>query len=142
MRKFEEKIEVDAPASAIFSIYQDVENWKQWDRGVTFSRVDNFASGGRGVLKPSKGPRVKLRIAEVTKDTSFASEYRLPLCHMRMDYLLTPVADNKTMVTHRVTFDGLLSSFFGRLFSGEIRKGLPDGLSKLKGIAEVEHRDD
>jgi hypothetical protein len=137
MRIFQDKIEVEAPPSTIFSIYEDVENWKQWDHDVTHSTVDKFDTGGKGVLKPSKGPQVRMRLAEVTKDTSFASEYRMPLCTLRLDYLIEPAGEDKTVVTHQVTFSGPLSFVFGRLFAGGVRRGLPAGLGRLKNLAEA-----
>ncbi|MFZ5529450.1 MAG: hypothetical protein ACOY4U_00100, partial [Pseudomonadota bacterium] len=56
-------------------------------------------------------------------------------CTMFFEHELFPVKD-ATRVVHRVSFNGPLSFFFGRMVGSQIRKGLPGTLRGLKQAAE------
>jgi hypothetical protein len=77
-----------------------------------------------------------MTIVDVTPDASFTATFTLLLCELRLEYLLMPVGAGRTLVTHRVVFDGMLVPVFGTLFARGVREALPDGLSRLKRIAE------
>lgn len=134
--RFEEKILIEAPAEKVFSLYADVPGWSSWDPDVTSASVSgNFTTGATGVLRPAGGPEAKITFTEVAPGRSFTVESRLPLCVMRFEHELLPMA-GKTQAVHRVSFSGLLSPLFGRLAGSRIRAGLPCTLEGLKRAAE------
>jgi hypothetical protein len=55
---------------------------------------------------------------------------------MTFEHDLQPVK-NCTRVIHRVSFNGPLSFFFGRVVGSQIRKGLPGTLRGLKQAVEA-----
>src|SRR4051812_43165716 len=113
MREFSEQLEIEAPPATIFQIYREVANWKDWDRTIEYAQLDKFETGGHGVLKSIRGPKSRMTIADVTPDKSFTATFTLPLCELRLEYLLTPVGAGRALVTHRVVFDGMLAPVFG-----------------------------
>jgi hypothetical protein len=136
--QFEQQVEIATPAETVFSLYADVGTWAAWDPEVKESSIEGrFASGATGALRPLKGPKTQIFFTEVTENRSFTVESRLPLCVMRFDHELSESPGSAvTKATHRVSFIGLLSPFFGRLIGGQIRRGLPGTMLGLKRAAE------
>ena len=79
--QIEEKIEVKATPAQVFHLYEKVSDWSSWDPAVQSSTIDGaFKAGAQGRLKPAKGPAAKIEFTEVTKNKSFTTISKLPLC--------------------------------------------------------------
>ena len=136
MMQFEEQIVIAAPLEKVFALYENVAAWSSWDPDVKTSSIEgSFSSGASGSLQPSSGPKVSIKFTEVMPNRSFTVETKLPLCVMRFEHELT-LLPSGTNAKHRVTFQGLLSPFFGRVIGSQIRKGLPNTMQGLKRAAE------
>lgn len=136
MMQFEEQILIAAPPEKVFALYENVTAWSSWDPDVKTSSIEgSFSSGASGSLQPSSGPKARIKFTEVMPNRSFTVETKLPLCVMRFEHELT-LLPSGTNAKHRVTFQGLLSPFFGRVIGSQIRKGLPNTLQGLKRAAE------
>lgn len=136
MMQFEEQIVIAAPPERVFALYENVAAWSSWDPDVKTSSIEgSFSSGASGSLQPSSGPKAKIKFTEVMPSRSFTVEAKLPLCVMRFEHELT-ILPSGTSAKHRVTFQGFLSPFFGRIIGSQIRKGLPNTLQGLKRAAE------
>jgi len=132
----EGKILVKASPENIFDVYTNVEEWCSWDADVKSSSISGvFKQGAKGELIPSKGPKAKFSLAEVTLNQSFTSETKLPLCCMRFEHQLKSSGEF-TEVIHRVEFTGALSFIWRQLIGSQIKKGMPDALNGLKKICE------
>ena len=65
--QFKEKIIVNALPATIFKKYTEVASWKEWDSDVKESMLSGeFSAGSLGVLVPTKGPKAKFKLTEVT----------------------------------------------------------------------------
>ena len=132
----EDKILVKASPEQIFDVYANVEEWCNWDADVKIASIEGeFKQGVKGELIPSKGPKAKFSLVEVTLNQSFISETKLPLCCMRFEHQLKS-SGKFTEVIHRVVFTGALSFIWRRMIGSQIRKGLPHALNGLKEICE------
>jgi len=135
--QFEEKITINASASEIFSVYENVENWSDWDPDVKASSIDgNFETGSKGSIHPTKGPKSSVVFSQIVPNESFTVDSNLPLCSLRFEHELLVNDSNSTEAIHRVTFRGFLSPVFGRIIGSQIRKGMPHTLLGLKNKAE------
>lgn len=140
MIQFQEETVVSAKPETIFAIYENVEDWCQWDPDVRSSSIAGaFVPGTKGKLKPKKGPAVKMRLIHVEKNRSFTDETALPLCKMQFEHQLIPEG-KVTRVLHRVSFSGPSAFIFGRVIGKQIRHGLPEALKGLKAKAETQSR--
>jgi len=134
--QFSEEVTINTSPERIFALYEDVSNWNRWDPDVASSSITGpFIAGTNGKLKPAKGPEARIGIVSVEKNKSFTVQSKLPFCTIIIEHELLPV-ENATRVTHRVSFNGPLSFFFGRVVGGQIRKGLPGTLRGLKQVIE------
>lgn len=134
--QFKEEIIINALPVTIFKKYAEVASWKEWDFDVKESKLSGkFSAGSLGVLVPTKGPKAKFKLTEVTLNKSFTSQTKLPLCLMEFHHTLEGTGDS-TKVTHSVIFSGLTSFIFSRLIGQPIKKSLPETLKGLKNICE------
>lgn len=138
---FQESIHIESSKETIFSLYKDVSNWKQWDDEVEASAITgSFSTGSSGFLKPIKGPKSKIYLADVKDHQSFTVTSHLPLCKITFEHEIIPIQDNLMNVIHRVSFSGISSPLFGRIIGKQIKKGLPKSLSGLKSSYEKLHQ--
>ena len=79
--QIEEKIRIQATPEHVFPFYENVSSWSSWDPDVQSSSIDGeFITGAKGRLKPVKGPEAKIEFTEITKNQSFTTISKLPLC--------------------------------------------------------------
>jgi hypothetical protein len=134
--QIEESVTIKATPEQIFPYYEKVSGWSSWDPDVQSSSIDGeFKTGAKGRLKPTKGPAAKIEFTEITKNKSFTTMSKLPLCTMRFVHELVPSGEG-TEVTHTVTFSGLFSPLFSRLIGTGIKNGLPATMQGLKNAVE------
>ena len=136
MIQFEEQIVIAASPEKVFALYENVADWASWDSDVKAATIEgSFSSGASGSLHPSSGHKVRIKFTEVMPNRSFTVESKLPMCVLRFEHELTPISSG-TNAKHRVTFQGLLAPFFGRIIGSQIRKALPIAMQSLKRAAE------
>jgi len=135
--KFEQSIHISAEPSAVFATYKDVSGWARWDPETESASIDgSFSVGSTGKIKPKGGPESKIRLIEVTENTSFTVECSLPLCKMQFIHLMSPNT-NGTELVNQIEFSGLLGPIFGRLIGKGINKTIPVSLKGLKEHVET-----
>jgi hypothetical protein len=131
-------VEINAPKEAIFALYRDVEAWPIWDSETTSVHLpEGLNLDAKGWLKPRKGPKAHIRVAEVMEGKSFTIEATLPLCRMRFGHELKGKSVGQTTVTHWVSFDGPLAFLFRRVIGNGIDLTLPETLCGLKRTSEA-----
>jgi len=127
----------EAQPEAVWELWADVGNWKEWDPGVEGSSIDGpFAEGTRYVLKPKGGPKVKAVLTDVRPGEGFSDRTRLPLANLDFFHKTERVGEG-TCVTHRVEISGPLSFAFARLMGRGFEEGLPETVRNLARLAEV-----
>lgn len=131
----------EAPPEAIWRLWADVDNWKEWDPGVEDSSIDGpFVEGTRCGLKPKGGPKVMSVLTDVRFDEGFSDHTRLPLANLDFFHWVKRVG-GETRVTHRVEISGPLSFVFARLMGRGMEKGLPETVRNLARLAEERESD-
>jgi len=100
--QIKERIVIKAAPEQIYPLYENVLEWSSWDPDVQSSKIDGeFKVGAKGKLKPQNGPEAKIEFTEVTKNKSFTTISKLPLCTMSFAHELVPL-NEETEVTHIV----------------------------------------
>jgi Polyketide cyclase / dehydrase and lipid transport len=133
----EERITIHAPAALIFAIYADVAHWHTWDPDTQSASLNGpFAVGTTGMLAPTQGRPVRIKLVAVQPDRSFTVVGAIPGFSMQFDHELT-VRGSDTEVMHRVSFSGFLRFIFGPLVGAQVRKGLPKTMLSLKAKAQA-----
>ncbi|GAA5629176.1 hypothetical protein Brsp05_04475 [Brucella sp. NBRC 12953] len=130
-------IRIAASRAVVFSYYQNIQSWPVWDKEcAAVSLPDGLRLGSEGWLKPSKGPKAKIRISEYEKNSAFVVESKLPFCTMYFGHRLEK-AGTATIANHWVQFKGPCAFLFKLLIGRKINAGLPDTMQGLKAICEA-----
>ena len=133
---FSHTVETSASPEAIWAIWTDVPNWKQWDDGLKDAAVDGvFKKGAQGKLTPDKGPTSKFVISELEEGKSYTFKTRIPFGWLIVQRRLK-VENHLTYFTHEVQFTGLFKKALGNSFGKRYRTKLPVVMEKIKSLAE------
>lgn len=133
----EQRIEIDAPAAAVFAVYADVGNWCDWDPDTRKATLDGpLQVGSIGRLHPRKGLPVAMRVIEVIADRSLVVDCPVLGSVMRFEHRLEPIGEQRVRAVHRVSFSGWLAPLLDRSVGRDVRKGLPITMESLKRFVE------
>lgn len=139
MRVVEKSIVASAPESVIFRIYEDVESWSLWDPDTRSAKLGNgLKLHSIGHLTPAKGRTVPMEVTSIVEGRSFTVSSKTTLFRLDFKHELEAVISG-TLITHRVTFSGLLSPVLARMVGKPLEKSLPITLKNLKQRAERAH---
>jgi Polyketide cyclase / dehydrase and lipid transport len=133
----EHRTTAQASPETVFAIYEDVARWHTWDPDTRSATLDGpLRVGAQGLLTPTKGRAVPMRVTEAVPGRSFTVESKIPLFCMVFEHTLKP-GPAGTEIVHRVTFSGALSFVLGPMLIKQLHGGLPVTLGKLKQLAEA-----
>jgi hypothetical protein len=120
----------------IWQVWTDVNNWKQWDKGLKEVTLEgSFEVGTKGKLVPDKGPKAKFIISEVMPDRSYTFKTSIPFGWLIIKRTLE-TRSGVTYFTHDVQFTGILKKVLGRKLGANYRAMLPEVMREIKKIAE------
>jgi hypothetical protein len=115
----------------IWKVWQDVNQWHHWDTDIEFARLDQpFAVGSQFLLKPKGGPKFKIKLVKVEKDTAFTDVTKFPLAKM---YGIHEMRETKEglELSHTVRIEGLLSFLWKKIIAEKVAAGLEEQTEKM-----------
>jgi hypothetical protein len=134
--RIEASIDIHASARCVFAMWADVANWRTWDPGTKWAKLDGpFVQGASGKLAPPKGMAVKLVLTSVRQPHEFTAECAVLGSLMVFPHRLVDHGRFVT-VTHTVEFRGWLKGMLMRSVGKNVIAGLPLTLTRLKALAE------
>ena len=124
-------VETTANPSQIWKVWQDVENWKNWDRDIELSRIDGpFQAGTTGCTKFAGTPLFKTLLTQVEPFKLVVQEAYLSFAKVISYQSMSQVA-GKTQVTFQVEIRGPLSLFFAYMLGRFIKKKIPAEMEEM-----------
>ncbi|XLS29656.1 SRPBCC family protein [Flavobacteriaceae bacterium M23B6Z8] len=137
-RHFSHTLTTTARPEAIWKIWTDVHNWKQWDSGLRDAEIQgDFSTGNKGYIISLENRKSTFEITSVEPGKTYTFKTKLPMGALYIKRYLTAV-ENKTVFTHEVWFKGFSGKLFAHVFGAKFRKILPQVMQHLKQIAEKE----
>lgn len=135
-KHFWHSTETTASSEAIWSIWTDVSNWKEWDTGLEdASMEEEFSLDAKGTIISLKGRKSKFKVVEFIEGESYTYKTKLPLGSLYVKRYLT-TENGSLRFTHEVWFKGLSACIFSNSFGKKFREMLPVVLENIKQIAE------
>jgi hypothetical protein len=114
-----------ATAEQMWKLFEDVNNWHQWDTGIEYARMEGeFRQGNHFLLKPKNGPKVKIQLLEAVKNRKFTDLTRFPLAKMYGEHTFEETNDG-LRITTTMKVEGPLSFLWVKLVASEIVSHLP-----------------
>ncbi len=121
----------DVAADALWSPLVDIKNWGDLDEQIESVEIDGSAEiGNLFFLKPKSGPRLKLKVTELTKPTVYADLCYMPLATMETIHRLVPVQSGTDIVTE-ISISGILGFLWSRLIGKKHARGIAAMNEKL-----------
>jgi uncharacterized membrane protein len=140
---YDDEIEIDAGADAVWAVYSDVEHWADWTASVADVRFvdgDHVALGARvHIHQPKLRPAV-WTVTAVEPGRSWNWETRLPGMHTAGVHTVEPLGPQRTRVHQTIEHRGPLGAIFGRLYGRLTRSYLAMEASGLKQRCEANAR--
>lgn len=129
-------IKTKAKPETIWKLWENVNDWPNWDQGIESSQIDGqFKPGSKGWLKPKRGPKVKFVIVEALQFEMFCTRSFLPLTTLHFSHTIEQ-AGEYSVVTHLIEMKGFFSFLFSRIIGPGIKKDLPTAMENLIQKAE------
>jgi hypothetical protein len=126
----------DASKESIWKAWADVENWKNWDEGLEWCRMDGeFKAGTTYTLKPKGGSEAKAIITECQPLQRFSDVTSLPLAKLEFSHELKNEKDG-LHVTHRIIITGALGFFFVQVIGKDTVRDFPKTIGNLVRVAK------
>ncbi|PSL43132.1 polyketide cyclase/dehydrase/lipid transport protein [Chitinophaga niastensis] len=112
----------------MWKLFADVNSWHTWDKGIEYARIDGeFKKGNHFLLKPKKGPKVKIKILETIENKRFTDLTHFPLAKMYGDHTFEETAAG-LKITVTMTVSGVLGFLWRKIVAQEIVDGLPEDM--------------
>lgn len=119
----------------IWRLWADVNNWPKWDKELEYCKMDApFTIGSHFILKPIKGPKVKIILFEVINDKKFTDVTKFPGAVMYDTHELEETT-NGLRITSTITVKGVLSFIWVNLVAKNVAKSVPKQMDTLVNLA-------
>ena len=133
-------IETTASKPTIWHLWEDVENWKSYDKRLEYSYlVDgaSFETGAIGYVKGMGAPKSKFVLVKVVKGESFTEILKLPLWQtIHLKRYFEKDQNGNTVFSHEVQFKGRMKSIFHWFLAKPFKKDLKKVMLSMKTLAE------
>jgi uncharacterized membrane protein len=116
--RFQDSIDVDAPAERVFAVYADVQRWPDWTASVTsVDLIDPgpLAIGSRAKVRQPKLPTATWAVIELIPGRSFTWVAQGPGVRTTGIHAVAPRDGGGCTVTATLLQEGLLGGLVGRL---------------------------
>jgi len=131
-------LETTATPEAIWKVWMDVPNWKNWDIGLKDASIKGTPKlGVKGEILSLEERKSRFKIVEFEEGKSYTYKTRLPLGSLFVKRHLDS-EKGVTTFTHEVWFSGLTGGIFAKSFGAKFREMLPEVLHNIKKIVEGE----
>ena len=129
-------LETQATPEAIWQVWTDVAQWKDWDTGLKDATMEGpFELNARGTITSLEGRKSKFTVVAIEQGQSYTYKTKLPLGSLYVKRNLKQ-EEGQTIFTHEVWFAGLTKGLFAKAFGARFRGMLPGVLQNIKRIAE------
>lgn len=119
----------------IWKLWTNTDLWPSWDSGLKKASLEGpFKIGAKGRITPDKGPKTTFLIRELSENSRYKLEFKIPLGKLLLERRLK-VENEKTYFTHEIQFTGPFKKVMG---GKRYRKMLPKVMRQLKELAEKE----
>lgn len=121
----------------VWRLWSDVNNWPTWDTELEYCKLDApFTKGSHFILKPNKGPKVKITLSEVISNKKFTDYTKFPGAIMYDAHELEETP-NGLRITSTITVKGVLSFIWANLVAKNVAAGVPKQMDALVELASL-----
>jgi len=125
----------EATKEQMWKLFADVNNWHTWDNGIEYAKLDGeFKKGNHFLLKPKKGPKIKIELYETIPNRKFVDLTHFPLAKMYGEHTFEDTPEGlKLTVTMKVS--GVLGFLWKKIVAQDIINHLPEEMQNQVRVA-------
>ena len=124
---------------SVWSLWQDVGKWSQWDQGLESSRLlDSFEEGGKASLVPKGGKALEITFSKVVNNKQFSDEADVGFATINTNHIMQDYR-GKIKITHQITITPRgeeAQKIVGERLWPNISQGLPNSVENLAELAQ------
>ncbi len=125
----------EATKEQLWKLFADVNHWHVWDTEIEYARMEGkFEQGNHFILKPKKGPKVKIELIETIENKKFVDRTKFPLAEMYGEHIFEETPDG-LKITTTMTVKGILSFLWIKIVAQDIVNSLPEEMEKQVKLA-------
>lgn len=115
----------------VWRAWMDVNNWPQWDKELDYCQMNTpFREGNPFILKPIKGPKVKIILSEVITYKKFTDYAKFPGAIMYDAHELEETPQGLRIMS-TITVKGFLSFIWSNLVAKDVAASVPAQMDAL-----------
>jgi hypothetical protein len=128
-------IEADVSAEAIWSLYEDVTTWPQWDaQAELITRDGPFETGATGTMKFAGQEPLHYRLTKVLPLREFVDETPVEEFVVRVSHRLEPLRSGSLRITYAAEVDGPEAK--AHELGSAITADFPETMASLIAVAQ------
>lgn len=132
-------VEADVSAEAIWSLYEDVSTWPEWDAQAEWVTRDGpLAAGTTGEMKFEGQDPLAYRLATVQPGREFVDETPVGELVVRVSHVLEPLGAGRVRITYSAQIDGPAEQ--ADEIGPAITSDFPDTIASLVALAKRRSR--
>ncbi len=109
----------------MWKLFVDVNNWKNWDKGIEYAKMEGkFEKGNHFELKPKGGPKVRIELIETIENEKFVDFTKFPGARMYGEHIFEETPEGLKMTT-TMSITGPLAFVWRKIVAENIVAGLP-----------------
>ncbi|MBS0029848.1 SRPBCC family protein [Chitinophaga sp. 22321] len=125
----------DATKEQMWKLFADVNNWHTWDDGIEYAKLEGkFEKGNHFLLKPKKGPKIKIELYETIPNSKFVDLTHFPLAKMYGEHTFEDTPEGLKL-TVTMTVSGILGFLWEKIVAQDIVNNLPQEMQNQVRVA-------
>lgn len=129
------KVYKDIKKETVWRLWADVNQWPAWDKELQYCKIDRpFSEGNDFILKPIKGPKVKIVLLEVVENQKFTDYTKFPGAIMYDAHELEETTDG-LRISSIITVTGFLTFLWANLVAKNVAASVPKQMDALVEFA-------
>lgn len=122
-------------AAQVWRAWTNVSRWPEWDADIEYCKMTGpFAVGNHFILKPKKGPEVRIMILEAIENKCFVDCTRFPGAKMYGIHEFQEEPGGQLRLTACIEVTGWLGWLWRKLVAQEIADGLAEQMETLVSV--------
>ncbi len=119
----------------VWRVWADVNNWPKWHDDLDYCKMNGpFEAGNKFILKPKRGPAVKIELMEVIRENTFTDCTKFFGAEMCNTHSVEE-KDGGLLLSNKLVVTGPLKWLWIKLVAQNVANTVPEEMDALAAVA-------